>query len=114
MKSGDRVLICIGERQYMCAVVDSSSKSELLLVSEDGEQIASIRQFWRKTSPMLGGESKLIETVKSESRNSGTIKRCEAPNCKKSYAVKKADLARGWGKTCCKSCAAKLREVNKK
>lgn len=113
MKSGDRVLICFGERQYMCAVVDSSSKSELMLVSEDGECVATVRQFWRKTDPMLGQESRSVETIKHEKSTAGTLKTCEAPGCDKAYPVRKADLARGWGKTCCKSCAAKLREAKK-
>lgn len=113
MKAGDRALICIGDKQYMCAVVQSSSKSELLLVSEDGEQVASVRQFWRKTDPMLGQESAHVETIKHEKRTAGTLKTCEAPGCDSVYPVRNADLARGWGKTCCKSCAAKLREAKK-
>lgn len=113
MKAGDRTLICIGDRQYMCAVVQGSSKSELLLVSEDGECVATVRQFWRKTEPMLGQEPRSVETIKHEKRTAGTLKTCEAPDCDSVYPVRKADLARGWGKTCCKSCAAKLREAKK-
>lgn len=106
MKAGDRALICIGDKQYMCAVVQSSRKSELLLVSEDGEQVASVRQFWRKAEPTPSQD-------RIEKRTSGTLKACEAPGCDSVYPVRKADLARGWGKTCCKSCAAKLREAKK-
>src|SRR5699024_4668642 len=113
MRAGDRTLICIGDKQYMCAVVNGDSNSELMLVSEAGECVATFRKFRRKTEPMLGQEPRSIESVKHEKITSGTMKRCEAPGCNKVYAVKKSDLARGWGKTCCKSCAAKLREANK-
>lgn len=36
------------------------------------------------------------------------------PICGKHFNIRIADLARGYGKTCSKSCAAKLREKNKK
>lgn len=36
------------------------------------------------------------------------------PICEKTYEVKISDLYRGYGKTCSKSCGAKLRERNKK
>lgn len=116
MKAGDRVLIKFGDNdQHMCHVVESGEKAVLILLSEDGEVIASVQQFWqtkkdetpRESHIALGG-GKPIGYGKSNA-----MKCCEAPGCPRVYAVKKADLARGWGKTCSKSCAAKLREFNK-
>lgn len=34
-------------------------------------------------------------------------------NCGKEYNADTRNLRRGWGRCCCKSCAAKLREKNK-
>ncbi|MEG0209086.1 MULTISPECIES: hypothetical protein [Gammaproteobacteria] len=118
MNAGDRVLITIGDSQYMCAVVESESKSQLILVSEDGEQIAKIHQFWRKTKPVFDGtiREKHVEVKLglSAGKPGVSIKCCEAPGCGAVYNVKRSDLARGWGKTCSKSCAAKLREFKRK
>lgn len=117
MKAGDRVSMTlhngINDLDVMCVVVEGSTKSTLILMTEDGECIATVHQFWRKTTPMLGEHSRSIETIKHEKRTAGEIKRCEAPGCNSVYHVRRADLDRGWGETCCKSCAAKLREVNK-
>lgn len=114
MKAGDRVSITlhngIDDIDAMCVAVEGSSKSTLMLITEDGECLATIRQFWQKTTPMLGDDSRGFEAIKHEKRAAKEIKRCEAPGCNKFYHARKADLARGWGKTCCKSCAAKLRE----
>lgn len=116
MKAGDRVLIKFGDdKESMCDVLDSGDKKVLLLVAEDGEVIATVQQFWRtkkddaprETHIALGG-GRPIGYGKSNA-----MKCCEAPGCPRVYAVKKADLARGWGKTCSKSCAAKLREFKK-
>ncbi len=41
-----------------------------------------------------------------------TIKR-ECDNCGKEYNADTRNLRRGWGRCCCKSCAAQLREKNK-
>ena len=41
-----------------------------------------------------------------------TIKR-KCDNCAKEYNADTRNLRRGWGRCCCKSCAAKLRERNK-
>lgn len=112
MKAGDRVLIEINGDSHHCDVIASESKSILILVNEDGEQVATIQQFWRKTEPVLGQKPKHIPQVGKRTGN--MIKLCEAPGCPNSYTAKKADIARGWGKTCSKSCAAKLREANKK
>lgn len=107
MKAGDRVLIEINGVSSHCDVIASESKSVLILVNEDGEQVAKIQQFWRKTE-----RSNQVDEFRK--RTSGKLKKCEAPGCDKVYPVRNSDLARGWGKTCCKSCAAKLREANKK
>lgn len=112
MKAGDRVSIEINGVSHHCDVIASESKSVLMLVNEEGECVATIQQFWRKTDPMLGQEPRSVETIKHEERTAGTLKTCEAPDCDSVYPVRKADLARGWGKTCCKSCAAKLRAAN--
>ncbi|QXV76549.1 hypothetical protein bas12_0067 [Escherichia phage BrunoManser] len=47
---------------------------------------------------------------------SGTYKKvvCKAPGCGNTYEAKVSDLNRGWGMTCCKSCAAVVRELKKK
>lgn len=107
MKAGDRVLIEINGDSHHCDVIASESKSVIILINEDGEQVAKIQQFWRKAE-----KSNHVEEFKK--RTPGKLKKCEAPNCEKVYPVRHSDLARGWGKTCCKSCAAKLREANKK
>lgn len=117
MKAGDRVAMTLhdgfNDREVMCVAVDGAVKSTLMLMTEDGECIATVRQFWRTTQPMLGQDPRSVETLKHEKKTAGTIRRCDAPGCDKSYAVKKADLARGWGKTCSKSCAAKVRELKR-
>lgn len=113
MKAGDRVAIEINGDSHHCDVIASESKSVLMMVNEDGECVATIQQFWRKTEPMLGQKPQSIEQISHEKRNAGTLKTCEAPDCDSVYPVRKSDLARGWGKTCCKSCAAKLREAKK-
>jgi len=38
---------------------------------------------------------------------------CNLEGCEKRYQAKTADLARGWGRCCCKGHAAKLREQSK-
>lgn len=38
---------------------------------------------------------------------------CNNPECKKEYEAKDADVKRGWGLCCSKSCAAKVREIKK-
>jgi hypothetical protein len=116
MNAGDRVAMTLHDgfedREVMCVAVPGARPSTLMLMTEDGECIATITQFWRKTSPMLGQESKHVKTLTGgkPSGKSTSIKCCEAPGCGNTYYAKKADLARGWGKTCSKSCAAKLRE----
>lgn len=42
----------------------------------------------------------------------GAIKR-NCDNCGKEYNADTRNLRRGWGRCCCKSCAAKLREKKK-
>lgn len=42
----------------------------------------------------------------------GMIKR-NCDNCGKEYNADTRNLRRGWGRCCCKSCAAQLREKNK-
>lgn len=105
MKAGDRVLIEIGGVSSHCDVIASESKSVLILVNEDGEQVATIQQFWRKTSPVLGDKPKHVPTV-----NKGYVDRvCCAKGCGIVYQAKLSDLDRGWGLCCSKSCAAKYR-----
>lgn len=41
-----------------------------------------------------------------------TVKR-KCDNCGKEYNADIRNLRRGWGRCCCKSCAAKLREKSK-
>lgn len=107
MKAGDRVLIKIGDTQSMCDVVQSESKAVLMLVSDDGERVATVQQFWRKTEPVFGGEKiKHVETIS----NAYVSRICNAPGCGKVYQAKKADIARGWGMCCSKSCAARSRK----
>lgn len=116
MKKGDRVLIKFGDNEsHMCEVCDSGDKAVLLLVKDDGEIIASVQQFWRTAqSDEPRKEHVALTGGKRIGYNKGNaMKCCEAPGCPRVYSVKKADLARGWGKTCSKSCAAKLREANK-
>ena len=38
---------------------------------------------------------------------------CDNPKCNKEYEAREADLNRGWGKCCSKSCAAFVRELAK-
>lgn len=105
MKAGDRVLIEINGDSHHCDVIASKSKSILILVNEDGEQVATIQQFWRKTSPILGERPKHVPTVKK-----GYVKRvCCAKGCGIVYEAKQSDLDRGWGLCCSKSCAASYR-----
>lgn len=119
MKAGDRVAMTLhdgfDDRDVMCVAVPGGDKSSLLLMTEDGECIATVRQFWRKTQPMLGQEPKHVAITGGNpfGGSSTPMKCCEVPGCGKVYKVKKSDLARGWGKTCSKSCAAKLRESKK-
>lgn len=47
MKAGDRVLININGGSHHCDVVASEKRSILILVDENGEQIATIQQFWK-------------------------------------------------------------------
>ena len=49
-------------------------------------------------------------------RKAGTYQKvvCKAPGCGNTYEAKVSDLKRGWGVTCCKSCAAVVRELKKK
>lgn len=42
----------------------------------------------------------------------GAIKR-KCDNCGKEYNADTRNLRRGWGRCCCKSCAAQLREKKK-
>lgn len=42
----------------------------------------------------------------------GAIKR-KCDNCGKEYNADTRNLRRGWGRCCCKSCAAQLREKRK-
>lgn len=105
MKAGDRVLIEINGDSHHCDVIASESKSVLILVNEDGEQVATIQQFWRKKSPVLGDKPKHVSTVKK-----GYVDRvCCAKGCGIVYQAKLSDLDRGWGLCCSKSCAAKYR-----
>lgn len=112
MKAGDRVLIKFGDdKEHMCDVVDSGDKKVLILLSEDGEVIASVQQFWRtsqteeprKTHVALAGGAPV-------GRGSGKVRRvCCAKGCGIVYEAKKSDLERGWGLCCSKSCAAAYR-----
>lgn len=118
MKHGDRVAMTLhngfDDEDVMCVVTELPS-GNLALTDEDGVVIATVRQFWRKESDAsLTGKSPTAKAVCSAPRKIGTeMKCCEAPGCGSVYKVKRSDLARGWGKTCSKSCAAKLREHKK-
>lgn len=58
----------------------------------------------------------VIDDKPEPKRKSGTYVRtvCKAPGCGNIYEAKASDLKRGWGLTCCKSCAAVVRELKKK
>lgn len=103
MKAGDRVLININGDSHHCDVIASESKSVLILINEDGEQIATIQQFWRS--------EKNNEPRKEHSSLSGSMveRVCAARGCGNVYEAKKSDIKRGWGLCCSKSCAASYR-----
>lgn len=111
MKIGDRAQLEINGKMHHC-VVDIKSKGVYMFVNEDGEEVASVQLFWstkESSDDSLTGEE---PTAKADC--SATVyKRCHAPGCIKMHEVKRSDLARGWGRACCKSCAAKLREIEK-
>ena len=44
----------------------------------------------------------------------GTLITRDCDNCGVGYHVREANFKRGWGRSCSKSCAAELREKNKK
>ncbi|AUV57136.1 hypothetical protein FDJ47_gp22 [Enterobacter phage Ec_L1] len=105
MKAGDRVLIEINGESHHCDVIASELKSVIILVNEEGEQVAKIQQFWRKTEPVLGENPKHVPTLKN-----GKVRRvCCAKGCGVVYEARKSDLDRGWGLCCSKSCAAAYR-----
>lgn len=107
MKAGDRVLIQFGDNEsHMCEVCGSGDKAVLLLVKDDGEIIASVQQFWRTAQ----SDEPRKEHVALTGKSSCKVRRvCAAKGCGKVYEAKKADLDRGWGLCCSKSCAAAYR-----
>lgn len=58
----------------------------------------------------------VIDDSPKQKRREGTYKKivCKAPGCGNVYEAKVSDLNRGWGLTCCKSCAAVVRELKKR
>lgn len=116
MKIGDRAQLEINGKMHHC-VVDIKSKGVYMFVNEDGEEVASIQLFWSTKSPSDGpltGDDPGSKADCSAPRQSSKVtKRCYAPGCIVMHTVKRSDLARGWGRTCSKSCAAKLRELEK-
>lgn len=112
MKQGDRVLIKFGDNEsHMCEVCDSGDKAVLLLVKDDGEIIASVQQFWRTAQNHEPRKEHVALTGgKPIGKSSGKVRRvCAAKGCGVVYDAKKADLDRGWGLCCSKSCAAAYR-----
>lgn len=103
MKAGDRVLININGGSHHCDVVASEKRSILILVDENGEQIATIQQFWKS-------EHNSEPREKHVSLSGSMVRRvCSAKGCGKVYEAKKSDIRRGWGLCCSKSCAAAFR-----
>ena len=100
MKEGDRAYLEVNGEMHHCTVL-LKSKGVYMFVNEFGEEVATVQLFW-STNGVPGSV-----TAKE------SMKCCEAPGCGVMYKVKAADLKRGWGKTCSKSCAAKLRELNR-
>lgn len=108
MKEGDRAYLELNGEMHHCTVL-LKSKGVFLFVNDDGEEVAKMQLFWSTKNPgnssMTGRPGHITEKE--------NMKCCEAPGCGVMYKVKAADLKRGWGKTCSKSCAAKLREFNR-
>lgn len=108
MKEGDRAYMEVNGEMHHCTVL-LKSKGIYMFVNEFGEEVAKMQLFWSTKNPgdnsLTGGPGRV--TAKE------SMKCCEAPGCGIMYRVKAANLKRGWGKTCSKSCAAKLRELNR-
>ena len=100
MKEGDRAYLEVNGEMHHCTVL-LKSKGVYMFVNEFGEEVATVQLFWSPNG--VPGSVTAKESMKC----------CEAPGCGVMYKVKAADLKRGWGKTCSKSCAAKLRELNR-
>ena len=117
MKVGDRVAMTLHDgledRDVMCVAVEGATNSTIMLIDEDGCCIATVRQFWRKTDPMLGEEPKHVALIggKPVGKSGGAYvaRVCCARGCGRVYQAKKSDIARGWGLCCSKSCATSFR-----
>lgn len=116
MREGDRAYVEVNSEMHHC-VVALKSKGVYMFINEFGEEVAKVQLFWSTKSPGDGSLTGSIQKAKADCsapRKSATeMKCCEAPACGAVYKVKRSDLARGWGRTCSKSCAAKLREYKK-
>lgn len=108
MKEGDRANLEVNGEMHHCTVL-LKSKGVYMFVNEFGEEVAKVQLFW---STKNTGDSSLTGRP-GQITAKESMKCCEAPGCCVMYKVKAADLKRGWGKTCSKSCAAKLRELNR-
>lgn len=108
MKEGDRAYLEVNGEMHHCTVL-LKSKGVYMFVNEFGEEVATVQLFWSTKNP---GDNSL-NGVPGSVTEKESMKCCEAPGCGVMYKVKAADLKRGWGKTCSKSCAAKLRELKR-
>lgn len=115
MKAGDRVLIGFNGESHFCHAVQAENKMTLILVNEDGEEVATIQQFWsadkREENKDIANSNS--SDKKQHSSPSTVIRTCSASGCGRLYEAKKADLKRGWGMCCSKSCAAQYRSEKK-
>lgn len=112
MKEGDRVNFEVNGEMHHC-VVALKSKGIYMFVNEDGEEVAKVQFFWSSKSKSDGSLTGSSQKATADCSATNQVKCCEAPGCGAVYKVKRSDLARGWGRTCSKSCAAKLREYKK-
>lgn len=116
MREGDRAYVEVNGEMHHC-VVALKSKGVYMFINEHGEEVAKVQLFWSTKNPgdgSLTGEEPTARADCSAPRQSSKVtKRCYAPGCIVMHTVKRSDLARGWGRTCSKSCAAKLRELEK-
>lgn len=106
MKAGDRIAMTLhdgfDDRDVMCVAVEGATPATLMLMTEDGECIATVRQFWQTAK----NDTPRAEHIKKSGGN--TVER-HCNNCGAAYQAKKADLKRGWGLCCSKACAAEYR-----
>lgn len=109
MKEGDRAYLEVNGEMHHCTVM-LKSKGVYMFVNEFGEEVATVQLFWSTKNP---GDSSMTGRPDHIGAKE-SMKCCEAPGCGAVYKVKAADLKRGWGKACSKSCAASLREFNRR